>query len=114
MLNKRGKNMAKKATTIFVCNGCGYESSKWLGKCPACGEWNSFFEEKAFTGGGSSSKDKSKPKSEIIKLDEVDLSSSFNHKYLSDENNFSSDLNEFLFLAARRMSLRSRNLSVRK
>ena len=62
--------MAKKATTVFVCNGCGYESSKWLGKCPACGEWNSFFEEKAFTGGGSSSKDKSKPKSEIIKLNE--------------------------------------------
>ncbi len=63
--------MAKKATTIFVCNGCGYESSKWLGKCPACGEWNSFFEEKAFTGSSSSSKDKSKPKAEIVKLNEV-------------------------------------------
>ena len=63
--------MAKKATTVFVCNGCGYESSKWLGKCPACGEWNSFFEEKAFTGSGSSSKEKSKQKSEIIKLNEV-------------------------------------------
>ena len=63
--------MAKKATTVFVCNGCGYESSKWLGKCPACGEWNSFFEEKAFTASGSSSKDKSKLKSEIIKLNEV-------------------------------------------
>ena len=63
--------MAKKATTIFVCNGCGYESSKWLGKCPACGEWNSFFEEKAFTGGNGSSKEKSKPKAEIVKLNEV-------------------------------------------
>ena len=35
-----------KAKTIFVCNSCGYESAKWLGKCPACNEWNSFYEEK--------------------------------------------------------------------
>ncbi|NLC88129.1 MAG: DNA repair protein RadA [Clostridiaceae bacterium] len=35
-----------KAKTIFVCNGCGYESAKWLGKCPGCNEWNSFYEEK--------------------------------------------------------------------
>ena len=35
-----------KAKTVFVCNNCGYESSKWLGKCPGCNEWNSFYEEK--------------------------------------------------------------------
>ena len=35
-----------KAKTVFVCNSCGYESTKWLGKCPACNEWNSFYEEK--------------------------------------------------------------------
>ena len=35
-----------KAKTIFVCNSCGYESAKWLGKCPACNEWNTFNEEK--------------------------------------------------------------------
>ena len=63
--------MAKKSTTVFVCNECGYESSKWLGKCPACGQWNSFFEEKVTTG-GNSSKDKSKPKSEVIKLNQVE------------------------------------------
>ena len=38
--------MAKGAKSVFVCNSCGNESSKWLGKCPACGAWNSFFEEK--------------------------------------------------------------------
>ena len=38
--------MAKKVSTVFVCNECGYESSKWLGKCPACNSWNSFFEQK--------------------------------------------------------------------
>ena len=35
-----------KANTIFVCNECGYESAKWLGKCPACNSWNTFFEQK--------------------------------------------------------------------
>ena len=44
-MDKKGGYMAK-AKTIFVCNSCGYESAKWLGKCPACNEWNSFYEEK--------------------------------------------------------------------
>ena len=35
-----------KAKTVFVCSSCGYESAKWLGKCPGCNEWNSFYEEK--------------------------------------------------------------------
>ena len=35
-----------KAKTVFVCSNCGYESAKWLGKCPACNEWNTFYEEK--------------------------------------------------------------------
>ena len=35
-----------KSSTIFVCNECGYESAKWLGKCPACNAWNTFFEQK--------------------------------------------------------------------
>ena len=37
------------AKTVFVCSSCGYESTKWLGKCPACNEWNSFYEEKLST-----------------------------------------------------------------
>lgn len=35
-----------KVKTIFVCSECGYESPKWLGKCPACNSWNAFYEEK--------------------------------------------------------------------
>ncbi len=35
-----------KAKTIFVCNECGYETAKWIGKCPACNSWNTFFEQK--------------------------------------------------------------------
>ncbi len=36
--------MAKTKTTYF-CQSCGYESAKWLGKCPSCNEWNTFVEE---------------------------------------------------------------------
>ena len=34
-----------KIKTLFVCNGCGTQSQKWLGKCPNCSSWNSFSEE---------------------------------------------------------------------
>ncbi|MBE6775672.1 MAG: DNA repair protein RadA [Ruminococcaceae bacterium] len=37
--------MAVKTKSIFVCSSCGYETAKWLGKCPECGEWASFEEE---------------------------------------------------------------------
>lgn len=39
-----GKNLSR-----FICSDCGYESPKWLGKCPGCGKWNSLVEE-AVTG----------------------------------------------------------------
>jgi DNA repair protein RadA/Sms len=35
----------KKTKTAFFCQNCGYESPKWIGKCPGCGEWNRFAEE---------------------------------------------------------------------
>lgn len=34
-----------KAKTYFVCTGCGYQSAKWLGRCPECDSWNTFEEE---------------------------------------------------------------------
>lgn len=37
--------MAKKKTTKFVCQACGYESPKWMGRCPNCGSWNQMEEE---------------------------------------------------------------------
>ena len=37
--------MAKGKTTVFFCQSCGFESSKWLGQCPGCKEWNTFVEE---------------------------------------------------------------------
>jgi len=34
-----------KVKTAFFCSNCGYESAKWTGKCPSCGNWNTFVEE---------------------------------------------------------------------
>lgn len=39
-----------KTKSVFVCQNCGVESAKWIGKCTACGEWNSFVEEVIVTG----------------------------------------------------------------
>jgi DNA repair protein RadA/Sms len=39
-----------KTKTVFVCQNCGAESPKWVGKCYACGEWNTYVEEVAITG----------------------------------------------------------------
>ena len=53
-----------KNKTVFVCNECGYESGKWLGKCPACNSWNSFFEQKVVESknkSGTIQKEKTKP-----------------------------------------------------
>ena len=35
-----------KLKTIFLCQDCGYESPKWMGKCPNCNKWNTFVEER--------------------------------------------------------------------
>lgn len=39
--------MAKKSKTIYICQECGNVQPKWTGKCPECGAWNSFAEEKS-------------------------------------------------------------------
>ena len=37
--------MNKNIKTVYTCQTCGYETPKWMGKCPDCGEWQSFVEE---------------------------------------------------------------------
>ncbi|RYD95298.1 MAG: DNA repair protein RadA, partial [Sphingobacteriales bacterium] len=34
-----------KVKTAYFCQNCGYESTKWIGKCPSCQQWNTFVEE---------------------------------------------------------------------
>ena len=62
--------MAKKLSTVFVCNECGYESSKWMGKCPACNQWNTFFEEKQIT--ANTAKARQKTNAEVVQLNTVE------------------------------------------
>ena len=39
-----------KDKTLFVCGECGYETAKWMGKCPSCNSWNTLVEAKQITG----------------------------------------------------------------
>src|SRR5215472_16009866 len=48
--------MKKPSTSVFVCQNCGHESRKWLGKCPECGEWNSLVEQRARPAGKGSAR----------------------------------------------------------
>ncbi|WP_370088080.1 DNA repair protein RadA [Ekhidna sp.] len=53
-----------KTKTVFFCQSCGTESAKWVGKCPSCGEWNTYVEEvvsKATKNTAEFSVEKSKP-----------------------------------------------------
>lgn len=65
-----------KAKTVFVCGNCGYESAKWLGKCPACNEWNSFYEEKinnvAVSNNNPSGKQKSATPRKLKEVEGID------------------------------------------
>jgi DNA repair protein RadA/Sms len=45
--------VAKAPATVYVCQNCGKQVSKWLGKCPDCGEWQSFVEERARPSAGA-------------------------------------------------------------
>ena len=79
--------MAKKKISLFECQHCGEQSTKWLGKCPNCGSWDSFIElnqeqqevlKQTITASSSSSK--ARPKTEILQ-DDVLRFSSFNDEF---------------------------------
>ena len=65
--------MAKGKKTVFFCQNCGHEESKWLGQCPACKEWNTFVEEKVTVSRGSTSAASEAGKERVSKV--VTLSS---------------------------------------
>ncbi|MGF7232094.1 DNA repair protein RadA [Arachidicoccus sp.] len=66
-----------KTKTAFFCSNCGYESAKWLGKCPACNEWNTFVEEVVDRGTDAAStwknyhKDAHTKDAKIVSLSEI-------------------------------------------
>ncbi|MDS1314406.1 DNA repair protein RadA [Aliarcobacter butzleri] len=79
--------MAKKKISLFECQHCGEQSSKWLGKCPNCDSWDSFIELNQEqqevlkqTIKISNSTSKAKPITEILQ-DDVSRFSSFNYEF---------------------------------
>ena len=61
-----------KAKTVFVCSSCGYEAAKWLGKCPGCNQWNTFYEEKIATSATLNGNNKERKTVKPIKLGSVE------------------------------------------
>lgn len=58
-----------KNQVVYVCSECGNESPKWLGKCPACNSWNTYYEEKIVKEKGNT--ERKKLNGEIVKLSDV-------------------------------------------
>lgn len=59
--------MAGKAKSIHVCSNCGYESVKWYGKCPECGEWNTMEEQNVIASGKSNSIERARSAVQSVK-----------------------------------------------
>lgn len=66
-----------KAKSVFFCQSCGYESSKWMGQCPGCREWNTFVEEVMMSTGGTKKKMYTGKTEEPTLLSKVNSESSF-------------------------------------
>ncbi len=76
-----------KSKSVFVCRSCGYESPKWNGRCPSCGEWNTFEEVEAVPAKSSASSRASvRTVEKIQRLNEVDLSDSGEVRYKTGLN----------------------------
>ena len=63
--------MAKAKKSVFFCQNCGHEESKWLGQCPACREWNTFVEEKVTSVKAGTVRDKKE--AQIVALSSVEM-----------------------------------------
>lgn len=64
-----------KNKTVFVCSDCGYETAKWYGKCPGCGEWDTLNEEQIIVESSKSSRNRLTHNSGVaLTLDKIDSS----------------------------------------
>lgn len=62
-----------KVKKSFFCQSCGYESPKWLGKCPSCGEWNTFVEELVTKSSAAAPTTFGLETSKPLRIEEIDL-----------------------------------------
>ncbi len=61
-----------KQRTVFVCRNCGNDSPRWVGKCPNCGEWNQYAEEKIIENKNKNSRKSEERNSKPVLLDEIE------------------------------------------
>lgn len=76
-----------KSKTMFFCGNCGYESPKWLGKCPGCGEWNTFVEEKVGPAKSKSGRRGLVKSSKPVRLSEITVTDEMRMRMPSGELN---------------------------
>lgn len=76
-----------KVKTVFVCQNCGYESLKWLGKCPSCNEWNSMVEETKII-------DKKSQSNSILKSNNISELKNINNIKSGEYARFDTGINE--------------------
>lgn len=76
-----------KIKSVFFCSNCGYESPKWLGKCPSCGEWNAFVEEKVSQKNAKSKKSGLVKSTKPVRLSEIEVKEEMRMKMPSGELN---------------------------
>lgn len=76
-----------KIKSVFFCSNCGYESPKWLGKCPSCGEWNAFVEEKVSQKNARSKKTGLVKSTKPVRLSEIEVKEEMRMKMPSGELN---------------------------
>lgn len=60
-----------KLKSLYVCSECGYESAKWYGKCPGCGEWNTMSEEIPVSASSKGNKKLSASVQPVLRLNEI-------------------------------------------
>ena len=78
ILKKIGKN-------IYICQSCGYQSLKWLGKCPDCNEWDSLVERIQRDSSGNQNKSRS-PSNMPVPIDSVEMD--INNRMISKVQEF--------------------------
>ena len=64
--------MAKPAALHYSCSECGYETGKWLGRCPSCGEWSTLVEERAPAKGKAAATSAGRPLLRLVDVEAVE------------------------------------------
>ncbi len=73
--------MAEKIKSVYICSECAYESAKWFGKCPGCGQWNTMSEElrESFSKSRTASVVRSRPTAEPVPITEISTEDEFRY-----------------------------------